>query len=687
MLLNCCDTPQAGTMREVNGMRNQMSRVTSFLLSLAILLTILPVAQTSASAASIVDINDSSVFLCQSRKQTCIFAATLMMFRRGALINGNTNWDSFTESNYQNSWWTSGGMTWYPSGAGMSGTTETIRKVGDLNGKGNGDYVIGLGETVARKNWFANYLYSHAEGVVIYFWNDHTTQTHAVLLTDYDASTDTFYCADPAPSYAGGRISLGSSSLYSVVSSAGYAQNGLSNQDYILSYINQIWRITSGIDYSKYHPVEKGEIDVGNGISISGLKRVGTITEGAGASPAAVVYSTAPITWIWVGITSLNAANNGVHVSEAQAWPAAYSYDVSGLIRKLSFSNLPAGTYRFSVEGNQSPLNYFVAVSETFEVKPKNRGHVHVLEPVKGFEPTCTTTGCMDFWVCFGCETYFADSEGKRVVTGDDTFIDALGHDYVNGVCTRCGEKDPNSHTVSFNANGGTVSQRSKIVTVGESYGDLPIPSRDGYTFEGWYTKAEGGEKITATSVVALSADQILYAHWKATSSEYKVTFDANGGSVETTSKTVKKGEKYGELPTPKRNGYTFDGWYTAKEGGTKITPSDKCELTADAVLYAHWRTVKIDLFNPLEEGYSFSNSSYDLGLPAGYVIPLELWIEVYGERVGKSLYDQYSEEWGGSCFGFSVTSTKFYNGNLNPNDYGAVDTYYILLPAMPQAV
>ena len=41
----------------------------------------------------------------------------------------------------------------------------------------------------------------------------------------------------------------------------------------------------------------------------------------------------------------------------------------------------------------------------------------------------------------------------------------------------------------------------------------------------------------------------------------YTVTFDANGGSTPTNSKTVSVGLPYGELPTPTRSGYTFKGW------------------------------------------------------------------------------------------------------------------------------
>ncbi len=67
---------------------------------------------------------------------------------------------------------------------------------------------------------------------------------------------------------------------------------------------------------------------------------------------------------------------------------------------------------------------------------------------------------------------------------------------------------------VSFNANGGKVSPTSMSATYNSSYGSLPTPTRDYYTFEGWYTSATGGSKITASSKVSNSANHTLYAHW-----------------------------------------------------------------------------------------------------------------------------------------------------------------------------
>ena len=42
------------------------------------------------------------------------------------------------------------------------------------------------------------------------------------------------------------------------------------------------------------------------------------------------------------------------------------------------------------------------------------------------------------------------------------------------------------TRTVTFDANGGNVDIQSKVVKLGETYGELPTPTRDGYTFKGW---------------------------------------------------------------------------------------------------------------------------------------------------------------------------------------------------------
>ena len=59
----------------------------------------------------------------------------------------------------------------------------------------------------------------------------------------------------------------------------------------------------------------------------------------------------------------------------------------------------------------------------------------------------------------------------------------------------------------------GYVSQMM-AVTNGQPYGTLPTPSKDGYTFDGWYTREAGGNRINASMIVNLTGNQTLYAHW-----------------------------------------------------------------------------------------------------------------------------------------------------------------------------
>lgn len=70
----------------------------------------------------------------------------------------------------------------------------------------------------------------------------------------------------------------------------------------------------------------------------------------------------------------------------------------------------------------------------------------------------------------------------------------------------------------------------------------------------------------------------------------HKVSFDVKGGStVSPGSKTVARGGEYGTLPETSRTGYSFSGWYTATNGGSKITSSTAVNLAADQTLYAQW--------------------------------------------------------------------------------------------------
>ena len=141
---------------------------------------------------------------------------------------------------------------------------------------------------------------------------------------------------------------------------------------------------------------------------------------------------------------------------------------------------------------------------------------------------------------------------------------------------------------VQFDANGGTVQETERVAYSGASIGALPTPTRTGYTFAGWYTAASGGTEVTASTAFTSSSPITIYAHW--TANQYTVSFYENGGtSSNPTSKTVTYDSTYGTLATATWDCHTFDGWYTAASGGTKITSSTKVTITSSQTLYAHW--------------------------------------------------------------------------------------------------
>ena len=83
--------------------------------------------------------------------------------------------------------------------------------------------------------------------------------------------------------------------------------------------------------------------------------------------------------------------------------------------------------------------------------------------------------------------------------------------------------------TVTFNPNGGSVSPTSKTATIGSTYGTLPTPARTNYTFDGWYTAASSGSKVTSSTTVTATSNHTLYAHWThvcASGHNYSYTVD-----------------------------------------------------------------------------------------------------------------------------------------------------------------
>ena len=179
----------------------------------------------------------------------------------------------------------------------------------------------------------------------------------------------------------------------------------------------------------------------------------------------------------------------------------------------------------------------------------------------------------------------------KIVVTG------LLGLLCVGGITTTLVScKDDNTtvtqadkYTVTFNSNGGSEVKAQEVEN-GKTVAKPTNPTRDGYTFGGWYTDSALTKEYDFKTVV--TGNLTLYAKWNKAEevvTKVTVTFNSNGGS-EVVSQTVDKGAKVTAPGNPTKDGYTFGGWFT--DEALTAPYNFESAVTDNLTLYAKWDEV-----------------------------------------------------------------------------------------------
>ena len=139
----------------------------------------------------------------------------------------------------------------------------------------------------------------------------------------------------------------------------------------------------------------------------------------------------------------------------------------------------------------------------------------------------------------------------------DDTTIAGKSLSYKLEV--EVSQRDGTQFAVSFDSQDGE-SVPEKVYMYGDIYGELPIPVRNGYTFNGWYTSSD--ELVTPETVVGASTGSSLYAKWNINT--YSVTINPNGGTWSESTGEQQLNIEYkstSEIEDATRVGYTFSGW------------------------------------------------------------------------------------------------------------------------------
>lgn len=407
------------------------------------------------------------------------------------------------------------------------------------------------------------------------------------------------------------------------------------------------------------------------GQKIGSTNIIATVTSGSGKRtiriPIDVINYTNPLKTFKIGSTNLASrfdhSNYASYTGSRGNQTVSYSV-ASGWTIKVSYGYSDGQNYKTISIPSGSMVNLNEVVSKSY-------GNIHILL-----------------------------HHGARNISIEDTVI-VSDSDYpytqiptLSGGPTPTPTPAPSSKlkvTLNGNGSGATVSKTSLTVKKNQKYGTLPTPTRKGYKFQGWYTKASGGSKVTSGTKVTSSKNHTLYAHWKAiqykiafqkgnskatgsmktlsmtydksskltkvgfsykgykfkgwskksggsvsykdqqsvknltakdgatvtlyavwekNSGSKKITFDANGGSIEggqIKEVAVQNGKAAKPFPIPFHKNAKFDGWYTKKSGGQRVTSNTvSVNLNSVSKLYAHWTTLSrvISYDSLLSSGY-----------------------------------------------------------------------------------
>ena len=191
------------------------------------------------------------------------------------------------------------------------------------------------------------------------------------------------------------------------------------------------------------------------------------------------------------------------------------------------------------------------------------------------------------------------------------------------------------TYTVTFHSNDGTDKSYTQTFVSGQSQNlNVNCFVRNGYTFAGWNTNADGyGTSYTDKRAITIYSDKTLYAQWTYIGNEeepdpnpnpnpnpdnpvqtYTVTFNSNDETNKSYTQTFVSGQaQYLNMNCFYRMGYTFAGWNTSSDGyGTSYNDTGLLlpeEIISDMALYAIWEintyTVKFDANGGIGEMYN----------------------------------------------------------------------------------
>ena len=163
-------------------------------------------------------------------------------------------------------------------------------------------------------------------------------------------------------------------------------------------------------------------------------------------------------------------------------------------------------------------------------------------------------------------------------------------------------------YTVTFDPQGGSPTPDSQQVEKGKVATEPTNPTKNGYTFKGWYTEKECKNKYNFST--AVEDNKTLYAGWDA--NQYNITYVLNGGTNDSSNPSTYKTGDTVTFKAPTKENSTFLGWYEKEDfSGNPI--GSISNRTGNITLYAKWKTNEAENAKYKTEYYTEENGKYIL--------------------------------------------------------------------------
>ncbi|MED9995607.1 MAG: InlB B-repeat-containing protein, partial [Paludibacteraceae bacterium] len=186
----------------------------------------------------------------------------------------------------------------------------------------------------------------------------------------------------------------------------------------------------------------------------------------------------------------------------------------------------------------------------------------------------------------------------------DDFKVDQTVQIYTNGSSSATGGTVKLTGYYLSNDNALSSSSVTSSSTSAK-YGSVPgtemkltATAKTGYKFDGWYTAATSGTKLSSDATYTYNVYEETTVYARFLSQEYTITYKDQGNVAfsGTHASGYPKTHTYGTdttLDSPTKTGYTFEGWFTDPNcTGTKVTSLGATAYSADITLYAKWEKI-----------------------------------------------------------------------------------------------